>query len=258
MPGYSKSAFATPFGRNVFLRSTVAIKTVTHQVAAATVTARTIDGNTGQKVLQPGTVLAKITSGPYTGMVGPFQAAGTDEIQLITPSGTWSGGTYTLTVKGLTTAAIAYDANAATIQAALTAAGLATVANGGPAVTGGPLSSGAVTITFNGFNGVDEVLTTINTAAVTGTTPTAAVTTPTPGVAGATDGRQTLANIVGINNTFLPSQLMDRDVEVAVIYDASVVQANCIEYDAAGAVIALTNTTAAAMFGLKSLDIKFF
>ncbi len=83
------------------------------------------------------------------------------------------------------------------------------------------------------------------------------VATSTPGVAGATDGRQTTANIVGICNTFLPWQLMERDVEIAVIYEADVVQANCIELDTAGAEIALTNTTAAEMFGKKNLDIRF-
>ena len=61
--------------------------------------------------------------------------------------------------------------------------------------------------------------------------------------AAATDGRQTLANIVGINQTFLPWQLQERDVEVGVIYDASVNQAQCIEYDASDDPIALTNTT---------------
>lgn len=46
----------------------------------------------------------------------------------------------------------------------------------------------------------------------------------------ATDGRQTAANVVGINDTFLPWQLLERDVEIAYAYDASVVQAWCFEY----------------------------
>lgn len=64
-----------------------------------------------------------------------------------------------------------------------------------------------------------------------------------PFQAGATDGRQTAANIVGINDTFLPWQLMHADREVAVCYDAAVVQAWCFERDAAGARIPLTNAT---------------
>lgn len=78
-----------------------------------------------------------------------------------------------------------------------------------------------------------------------------------PFMAGVTDGRQTLANIVGINDTWLPWQLMEHDSSVAVTQDAKCVQAWCFERDASGARIALTNTTADAMRGTKLLDIKF-
>lgn len=73
--------------------------------------------------------------------------------------------------------------------------------------------------------------------------------------AGATDGRQTLANIVGINDTWLPWQLMEHDCEVAATYEATVVQAWCFERDSGGNRIALTNTTIDAMRGVKGLDI---
>lgn len=59
---------------------------------------------------------------------------------------------------------------------------------------------------------------------------------------GATDGRQTAANIVGFNDTFLPYQLMDRDVEIAVMYKGVATSANCFEV-AAGAFVALGGTT---------------
>ena len=75
--------------------------------------------------------------------------------------------------------------------------------------------------------------------------------------AGATDGRQTLANIVGENDTWLPWQLMESDREIAVTYDADCVQAWCTERDAAGARVPLSNTTADAMRGTKTLDIRF-
>lgn len=78
-----------------------------------------------------------------------------------------------------------------------------------------------------------------------------------PFQAGVADGRQTAANIVGLNDTFLPWQLIERDVEVAVAYEATAVQAWCIELDAAGLEIALTNTTADACRGVKGLDIHF-
>jgi hypothetical protein len=76
-----------------------------------------------------------------------------------------------------------------------------------------------------------------------------------PFMAGVTDGRQTLTNIVGINDTWLPWQLMEHDNEIGVTYEATVVQAWCFERDAAGARIVLTNTTVDAMRGVKGLDI---
>ena len=147
----------TPYGRNEFLRSTKEgqIQTESYTVAASTVPARTIDGAPNQKILQPGTVLAKITSGVDIGKVGPYQA----------------------------------------------------VVNGA---------------------------------------------TPLP-----TDGRQTAANIVGLNLTYLPWLLIERDVEIAAVYDCVAVQGWCKELDALGLEVVLTNTTADAMRGTKGLDVKF-
>lgn len=139
----------SPFGRNEYLRSTnPKPQTESYTLAASTIPSRTIDGNAGQKILQPGTVLAKITSGVEIGKVGPFQA-------------------------------------------------------------------------------------------------------------GATDGRAATANIVGLDDTFLPWQTIERDVEVAAVYTCTAVQGWCIELDAAGAQIVLTNATADAMRGTKGLDILF-
>ena len=138
----------TPFRNNEYLRSTKDVKTNSHTFAKGAIPTITVDGDV-QKVLQPGTVLAKITSGPDTGKVGVYQP-----------------------------------------------------------------------------------------------------TTPT-------DGRQTAANIVGVVDTFLPWQLLERDVEVAVVYEATVVQAWCIEYNAAGALIALTNTTRDAILALPGLALLF-
>lgn len=149
MPSFVKGGgVTTPFGRNEYMRSTRNTQFESYTLAAATLPAKTIDGNAGQKILQPGTVLAKITSGPDAGKVGPFQA-------------------------------------------------------------------------------------------------------------GVTDGRQTLSNIVGINDTFLPWQLIERDVEVSALYHGTPVQAWCFEYDAAGNAVALSNTTADAIRGTKGLDVTF-
>lgn len=138
----------TPFGKNVYLRSTQDVKVESYMCAAGSVPAEDIDGFAGQKVLQPGTVIAAITSGPDAGMYGPFQA-------------------------------------------------------------------------------------------------------------GATDGRADTAGIVGVADTFLPWQLMERDVEIGVTYEAAVVQAWCFEYDAAGARIPLTNATRDAIVALPDVPLRF-
>lgn len=83
-----------------------------------------------------------------------------------------------------------------------------------------------------------------------------------PFQAGVTDGRQTLANIVGINDSFEPWRLLPatggpQDVEVGALYIGTCTQAWCFERDAAGARIALTNTTADALRGVKGLDVTF-
>ena len=149
MPYFVKGGgVTTPFGRNEYLRSTRGAKYDSAMIAASTVPAVTIDGNAGQKIFQPGTVIAKITSGAEAGKFGPFQA-------------------------------------------------------------------------------------------------------------GVTDGRQTLANIVGINDTFLPYQLIDGDREIGYLYDGTAVQAWCFELDASGLLIPLSNTTADAMRSVKSMDVTF-
>lgn len=74
---------------------------------------------------------------------------------------------------------------------------------------------------------------------------------------GVTDGRADPANIVGINDTFLPWQLLERDVEVAATYECTAVQGWCFERNAAGARVALSNATADAMRGTKGLDVHF-
>lgn len=247
-----------PFGKNAYLRSTKDVKTDSYTFAMSGIPSEVIDGNV-EKVLQPGTVIAKITSGPDTGKVGVFQGVGTDEVQRLTKAGTVSGGTFTLTVLGATTAAIAFDAVAATIQAAirLAIANDVTVSDelkaigDGITVVGGPFSGATpVDVTFNGEVAADVAQITANVALLTGAGAGITPSTTTPGVAGATDGRGDTANIVGIVDTFLPWQLKERDVEVAVVYEATVVQAWCFEYTAAGAPIALGNTTRDAMIAL--------
>lgn len=259
----TNKASRTPFGKNVYLRSTRDQKTNSYTFASGAIPTETIDGST-QKVLQPGTVVARITSGPDTGKIGVFQAAGTDEVQTLTGTGTISGGTYGLTVMGVAVTGIAFNATASTVQAAVRLA----IANStlsdadkaigdGITITGGPINSAPLVVTFDGEYGSDVTTIVTSTGTLTGTTPGISVATGTPGAVGATDGRQLTANIVGIVETFLPWQLLERDVEVSVTYEAAVVQAWCFEYNAAGQRIALTNTTRDAIVARADLALLF-
>ncbi len=91
------------------------------------------------------TPVAKIKStGFYQKWTAPIS-----EVNVITPTGTVSGGGFTITVNGETTATIAHNANAAAIKAALVLLG--GIGTDDLAVTGGALSAAtAVTITWAG------------------------------------------------------------------------------------------------------------
>jgi hypothetical protein len=103
-----------------------------------------------------------------------------NEVQTMATSG-GTGGTFTLSFRGATTAPIAYNAVAATIQTALQA--LSTIGAGNVTVTGGPPSTAPVVFTFAGTlgnQGVDLIVS--NITGVTGGTG-GAVTRTTPGSA---------------------------------------------------------------------------
>jgi len=128
--------------------------------------------------------LAASTS--YTAGAILGELLGTNEVQILTPGGTISGGTWTITYSGQTTSALAYNATAATIQTALEA--LSNVGAGNIAVTGGPISSGVVTLTFQNDLGYQNVAAvTVGTGSLTGSSPTLTPSTTTQGATG-TDG----------------------------------------------------------------------
>jgi hypothetical protein len=140
-------------------------------------------------VVPSGTPIGIVTA---TGKAGPYTGDSTDEVQTLTEGG--SGLTsYTITFGGQTTDSIDDDATAAQVQAALEA--LSTIGAGNVLVTGGPLASGAFTVTFRGD------LANTNVAAMT-TTPTGGsgtvvVATGTAGGADASaDGREILAGFL--------------------------------------------------------------
>lgn len=102
------------------------------------------------------------------------------EVQTVTITGTPTGGTFTLTYNGQTTAGIAYNAASAAVQAALEA--LSNIAPGDVTVGGGPGPGTPYTVTFTGAAGNVTQLTASGAALTGGASPAVAVTTTTPGV----------------------------------------------------------------------------
>lgn len=116
-------------------------------------------------------------------------AGGTDEVQTVTITGSPTGGTFTLTFRGVTTAGIAYNATATTVEDALEA--IAGIGNGDVRVTGGALPGTPVIVTFiNDLGHQDVPLMTASGASLTGgTTPAVGVVQTTAGSATGYDAR---------------------------------------------------------------------
>lgn len=119
----------------------------------------------------------------------------TNEVQSIaTHVPTVSGGTFTLTVllenaETFTTAAIAFAANAATIESAIDTAATGPITgwtNGDISVSGGDLNTAAVVLTFDGTSvlGGNHSLTTIDGALLTGGGSAGVISTTTEGQTG--------------------------------------------------------------------------
>lgn len=109
-------------------------------------------------------------------------SAGTNAVQTLSITGTPTGGTFTLTFNGETTAAIARNANAAAVESALLA--LRSLESGDVVASGGALPGTPVVLTFGGNYARTPVpLITANGALLTGgNSPTASVANTTPGV----------------------------------------------------------------------------
>ena len=120
-----------------------------------------------------------ITDRPVFNQVVP--AAGTDEVQTVTVTGSPTGGTYTLTFSGQTTSGIVYNATSSQVQTALEA--LSNIAPGDVVCAGGPHPGTPITVTFGGaYDGVDVPQMTASAASLTGgTSPAVTVSTTTPG-----------------------------------------------------------------------------
>jgi hypothetical protein len=140
--------------------------------------------------------------GQFAGSGAP--TAGTDEVQTITIGGTPTGGTFTLTLEGQTTAPITWSATNATLLANVDAAleALPNVGTGGVVTAAGTLTAGigTITCTFSGGNRARQPLggTMVAASSLTGTSPTVAVARTTPGVAAS-------PNQVGLGSTYTDS-----------------------------------------------------
>lgn len=135
----------------------------------------------GEGLLEAGQILAyDSTHGLW---IKYDNLAAASEVQTITITGAPTGGTFTLTFDGQTTAAIAYNATAATVQTALE--GLSKIGAGNVAVTGGPLPGTALTVTFQGRLANTPLPQITATGSFTGgTAPAIATATTTEGVTG--------------------------------------------------------------------------
>lgn len=151
-----------------------------------------------ERKLKSGIPLGKNST---SGLYEPY-AAVTNEVQTATITGSPTGGTFTLTFSGQTTAAIAYNATAAQVQTALEA--LSNVNPGDVTVTGN--AGGPYTITFGGQYLGDNVPSITATASLTGgTTPGVTMATTTAGgTATASDGTQIFAGFLFTEVSFYP------------------------------------------------------
>lgn len=105
--------------------------------------------------------------------------AGTAEVQTVTITGTPTGGTFTLTYDGQTTAPIAFDATNTAVDTALEA--LSNLEPGDVTVTGGPAPGTPFVVTFTVAQGDVPLMTASGAGLTGGTAPAVAVTLTTPG-----------------------------------------------------------------------------
>jgi hypothetical protein len=128
--------------------------------------------------------------GQSGGVVAPTNATTaltttvTNEVQTVTITGTPTGGTFTLTFRGQTTSAIAYNATSSTVVTALEA--LSTIGAGNVTATGGAFPGTAVVVTFTGTLAGQNVplMTASGTGLTGGTNPAVSVAETTAGASG--------------------------------------------------------------------------
>lgn len=133
------------------------------------------------------------------GLLEHAAVTGTNEITQIAITGAPTGGSFTITWNGQTTAAIPYNATALQVQQALEA--LSNIEVGDVSVAGGQLPGTAITITWVGRQTSTNVNAPTTTDSLTGgAAPATAVTTPTAGVLGRVTSAQLCGFAVGWEN----------------------------------------------------------
>lgn len=154
-------------------------------------------------------------AGAATQVIGGF-AAGTNEVQTFTASGTWTSGTYAITFQGQTTAPIAYDAAAAAVVTALNL--LSNIDSGDVTATGAaPLGTTPLVVTFatgGRYAGVDVPLMSIDVTGIVGAGHACVVTETTPGAYSANPGGLTSLYAVrfgldGFHGVAVPGKLIN-------------------------------------------------
>lgn len=113
----------------------------------------------------------------YMGCSAIIDGPESNETQTVTITGTPTGGSFTLTYDGNTTAAIAYNATAAQVKSALIAA--TPLASNQVTTAGGALPGSAVTVTID-LDGLNPPQMTATSSLTGGSSPAVAVTTTTP------------------------------------------------------------------------------
>jgi hypothetical protein len=145
-------------------------------------------------------------------LIIPNLAAGTNEQQTVTKSGTVTSGTYTISFQGQTTAAIAFDATAATVVTALNL--LSNIDSGDVTQSGGPVSTTPMVLTFAGrYAGVDVPLISVDSSLLVGggsyvptlTTPGGGSTSP----GGLTDLYAVRFGMDGFHGVAVPGKLVN-------------------------------------------------
>ncbi len=151
-----------------------------------------------ERKLKSGIPLGKLSS---SGLFAPYNAV-SNEVQTLTVTGGPTGGTFTITWNGQTTASIPYNATAAQVQTALE--GLSNIAPGDVVVTGN--AGGPWTLTWGGAQLGENVAAPTTTEAFTGgTSPDITIATTTAGGAAATaDGADVFAGFLFTEVSFYP------------------------------------------------------